>query len=107
MRSSSGASYQMLADQGRIVQPLGLDPEIFGGFFPFPFVFRISAFTSFRISFSERMYASGLYLMDFLKLMRLRHLIRYFLRSQEGADLRQEGALRVLSIRNKKKVSCF
>ena len=48
-----------------------------------PFVFRISAFTSFRISFSERMYASGLYLMDFLKLMRLRHLIRYFFRSRK------------------------
>lgn len=48
-----------------------------------PFVFRISAFTSFKISFSERMYARGLYFMDFLKLIRFKHLIRYFFRSRK------------------------
>ncbi len=52
-------------------------------FSPSPFVFRIRAFTSFKISFSERMYASGLYLMDFLKLIRFKHLIRYFFRSRK------------------------
>ena len=46
-------------------------------------MFIIRAFTSFKISFSERMYARGLYLMDFLKLMRLRHLIRYFFLSRK------------------------
>ena len=48
-----------------------------------PFVFIIRALTSFKISFSERMYASGLYRMDFLKLMRFKHLIRYFFRSRK------------------------
>ena len=53
-------------------------------FSPSPLVLRIRAFTSFKISFSLRMYARGLYRMDFLKLMRFRLLMRYPFRSSRA-----------------------
>ena len=50
---------------------------------PWPVVLVIRHVTSFKMSFSEWMYANGLYLMDFLKLMVLSTRISYPARSSK------------------------